>query len=218
MVLLGIETATGPFSVALWKHGAVAALRQSPHSHQQSAQLLPMIEAMLAETQTTFSELTKVACSVGPGSFTSLRVGLAAARGLCLSLGIPGLGLTTLEIMAHGQQPKLTQPIITCLLGAGKGEMVGQSFVHDAALTHASEPRVARAEELIAAMPSGAALVSNQPLEQPAILAAPRADHLVMLAAKRGSGQPLSPFYVRPPDAKPMDTSPKRDMIPPALS
>lgn len=216
MILLGIDTATGPFGAALWKEGALAGYRECLQPGRQSAELMPMIETLLAETQTSYHQLTAIACSVGPGSFTSIRVGLAAARGLCLSLGIPGWGLTTLEVMAFGQQHAQSNAALTCLIAAGKGEFYAQSFAPEGRQPGAlNEAMVAPLERIFETMPAGCHLISNAALPAPHTLASPRADHLATLAAIKKGGLALSPFYIRPPDAKPMDTTNRRDMMTP---
>lgn len=62
---------------------------------------MPMLETLLEQGQCTWDDLTHIACTVGPGSFTGLRVGLAAARGLALATGLPATGVGVLEAMAH---------------------------------------------------------------------------------------------------------------------
>ncbi|MCE2927697.1 MAG: tRNA (adenosine(37)-N6)-threonylcarbamoyltransferase complex dimerization subunit type 1 TsaB [Rickettsiales bacterium] len=216
MIILAIDTATGPFSAALWKDGAVIALRECQESSRQSALLLPMIEDMLTSTETTYQQLTAIACSTGPGSFTGIRVGLAAARGLTLSLGLTAWGFSTLEIMAFGCLTQTKQRYVTSILSAGKGEVYAQTFNCNDTFSAASEATVSPIEHVLQAMPDDAAIISNIQIDRPFTFASPRADHLVMLAAKRQAGQPLSPCYIRPPDAKPMDSAIRRDMINPA--
>jgi len=62
--------------------------------------LVPLIAAVMSEARVEFSELDRIAVTVGPGSFTGLRVGVAAARGIALATGKPAIGLTTLAALA----------------------------------------------------------------------------------------------------------------------
>ncbi len=62
--------------------------------------LIPMIEAALGAAETDYSGLDRIAVCTGPGSFTGIRIGIAAARGLALGLGIPAIGITRLEALA----------------------------------------------------------------------------------------------------------------------
>ncbi len=65
--------------------------------------LFPMIEALLADAGASYGDLTRIAICTGPGSFTGLRVGVAAARGLALGLGIPAIGVTRFQALAEGR-------------------------------------------------------------------------------------------------------------------
>lgn len=89
-------------SAALLRGGAVAAARSLPMRHGHAEALIPMVQAVLAEARAAFAGLDAVAVTVGPGSFTGVRVGLAAVRGLALAHDLPVVGLTTLEVVAFG--------------------------------------------------------------------------------------------------------------------
>ena len=101
MNILALDTATSSCSAALWKDGGVRSRRLRTMAHGQSEVLMGMVREVLAEAACGFSELNLLAVTTGPGSFTGLRVGLAAARGLALACGLPCLGVTTLETVAH---------------------------------------------------------------------------------------------------------------------
>jgi tRNA threonylcarbamoyladenosine biosynthesis protein TsaB len=193
MTILALDAATGPCSVAVWKDGRIAAYLENLKPVMQSASLMPMVEEALAQSGTRYSDLSGVACTVGPGSFTGLRVALAAARGICFAAKVKGLGFTTLETMAFaaGETPVLAA------LNAGKGEYYYQAF-HGKPLF---EPRLGTLEVARAFAP-GARLIGNAPdAEGPAF---PRADTLARLAAAGPDAAcALQPFYIRPPDAKP---------------
>lgn len=196
---LGIDTSTGPCSVAVWKNGNIAATLEDPGTATQSASLMPMIEKALQKSGLGYRDLAAVACTIGPGSFTGIRVGLSAARGIMLAAGIKGLGFTTLEVLAFAARKSGT-PILAALQ-AGKGEVYYQGF--DTA--PGWQPRFAAClgtlAAAIASMPAEAQLVGNVKDAS----AFPRADMLCELAATHAAqAQPLSPFYIRPPDAKPM--------------
>ncbi len=68
----------------------------------QAEHLFPLLEAVLAEGAVGWSDLAAVAVGVGPGNFTGIRIAVAAARGLALSLGVPAVGVTTFEALAEG--------------------------------------------------------------------------------------------------------------------
>lgn len=196
---LGIDTSTGPLSVAVWKNGNIAAYLEDMGKTTQSARLIPMVETALKESGIGYSDLTAVVCTIGPGSFTGIRVGLAAARGIALAAGIKGLGFTTLETLAFAARKSAT-PILAALQ-AGKGEVYYQGFDAAPQWQPRFPARVGILEAAISSMPDETTLAGNAK----DVSAFPRADALCELAAAYpGSAQPLSPFYIRPPDAKPM--------------
>lgn len=191
--ILAIDTATGPCSAAVWKDGAVAAYREELKPSQQSACLMLMVERALADSHITYADLTAVACTTGPGSFTGIRVGLAAARGIAFASNIPALGFTTLEVLAFANPaaPSLA------ILNAGKGEVYYQGFNGKALF----EPSIGTLEAAKARLPD-ATIIGN--MADSRLATFPRADLLATLAAGGAQAQPLHPFYIREPDAKPM--------------
>jgi tRNA threonylcarbamoyladenosine biosynthesis protein TsaB len=201
--ILAFDTATGPLSVALWKGGKLASYIENPASVMQSAQLVPMIEQALRETQTTYKNLSAVACTIGPGSFTGIRVGLATARGICLAGAIKGVGFTTLEVLAMSAR-KSGLPVLA-LLTAGKGEHYYQGFSsHGKPLF---EPKLGLLEDAAKAMQTPFVTIGNASLQGVKALPVtfPRADALAELAAtQHDTTAALKPFYIRPPDAIPL--------------
>ena len=105
MLLLALETATDVCSVALWQDGRPTSeltLRR-PRAHAE--QLIPMIEAALGQSQTTRQDLSGVAVSMGPGSYTGLRIGASTAKGLAAALDVPLVGVPSLEALAAQAAP-----------------------------------------------------------------------------------------------------------------
>ncbi len=194
--ILAIDSATGPCSVAVWKDGRVAAYKENLHPAAQSSVLMPMIEAALADSGIGYGDLSAVAATVGPGSFTGIRVGLAAARGIAFAAGIKSLGFTTLETMAFAARARGER--ILSLLHAGKGEYYYQLFEAVPGWRALSEPMLGALEQAMA-LSKGAVIAGNV---EGATSAFPRADALAELAATRTAAQPLKAFYIRPPDAK----------------
>jgi len=205
--ILAIDTSTGPCSVAIFKDGALAQLLESNHSTTQSVSLLPMIEAVLAKTALSYEQLGLIACTVGPGSFTGIRVGLGAARGICFSANKPGFGATTLEVLAFGAYVHAAEkpPHVLAVLNAGKGEVYYQLFTTAPWLAR-FEVRLGAPEAALAQAPADALLAGNMDFgDVPAShLTFPRADALALLAAQAvpDSALALQPFYLREPDAK----------------
>ncbi|WP_428224309.1 tRNA (adenosine(37)-N6)-threonylcarbamoyltransferase complex dimerization subunit type 1 TsaB [Flavobacterium sp.] len=100
--ILHLETATKNCSVALAKDGELIAIREvAEMGYTHSEKLHVFIETVLEEAQITMQDLSAVAVSKGPGSYTGLRIGVSAAKGLCYALNIPLIALDTLEILAR---------------------------------------------------------------------------------------------------------------------
>lgn len=98
-MILAIDTSAAQCAVALVGDIATASRSESMTRGHAEA-LFPMIDDVLAELSVDFRDLTRIAVCTGPGSFTGLRVGIAAARGLALGLGVPALGVTRFEALA----------------------------------------------------------------------------------------------------------------------
>lgn len=68
----------------------------------QAERLIPLLELVLSEAAMDWSDVAALAVGTGPGNFTGVRIAVAAARGLALGLGVPAIGVTRLEALAHG--------------------------------------------------------------------------------------------------------------------
>lgn len=191
-VILALDTATGPCSAAVWKDGRVASYVENLKPAVQSTALMPMAEDALKKAGITYQDLTLVACTTGPGSFTGIRVALAAARAIAFAANIPGAGFTSLEVLAFASQ----QDKVLALLTAGKGEHYYQHFP-------GGEPTLGTLEQAAQGGPVftiGNAMIPGFTASE---ITFPRADALAALAASKTDYAELSPFYIRPPDAKP---------------
>jgi tRNA threonylcarbamoyladenosine biosynthesis protein TsaB len=121
MRLLAIETATSAQSVALFEEDRLLAEISYEAKAHKGGLLLPAVDRLLKQAGLAAKDLGAVAVSVGPGSFTGLRVGLATAKGLALGTGAMLVGVPTLEVLAEGYAvPDVT---ICALLDARRGEV-----------------------------------------------------------------------------------------------
>jgi len=118
-LVLGIETATFCGGVALLADDRLIASRTLNALTTYSARLLPAIKELFREAGKTLNELTGLAVSIGPGSFTGVRIGLSEAKGLAVALGIPIVGVSTLEALAvrAGRNPRLVCPVVDARRG-----------------------------------------------------------------------------------------------------
>jgi tRNA threonylcarbamoyladenosine biosynthesis protein TsaB len=101
MNILGLETSTAVCSVGLFREGKPSVERSLRESHIHSEKLLTLVKEVVGESGTTLQELDAVAVSIGPGSFTGLRIGLSTAKGLAFALDKPLVAIPTFESIAQ---------------------------------------------------------------------------------------------------------------------
>jgi tRNA threonylcarbamoyladenosine biosynthesis protein TsaB len=109
-MFLALETATAICSVALIDSGKVIAIREINEGFKHSEKLTVFTSEVVKEAGINLSDLKAVAVSAGPGSYTGLRIGVSVAKGLCYSLDIPLISISTLELMASGALSKIKNP------------------------------------------------------------------------------------------------------------
>jgi len=217
MKVLALDTALSGCSVALAASGRITACRRNAEPRGQAENLLGMLEATLREAAFRYADLDLIAVTIGPGSFSGLRIGLATARGLALASGRPLRGIGTLEALA-GAVPTVERAgrSVVAAIEAGRGEIYLQSF--DAAGTPLAPPRAIARDQAVAALPSGPLVVVGSGIGAfgPALAgpdciassAAAAIDAAVVagLAMARGlppaGSPPPAPLYLRPPDAR----------------
>jgi len=146
MTLLGFDTATSACSAALWADGEVTAYRCIEAGGKHAEALVPLLREVSAEGGVPLSAMDRFAVTVGPGSFTGIRIGLATARGLALALDRPLIGLSTLEVLAAGVPAAERHGSTLAALDAGRGHLYAQLF--DRTLDALCEPRALDAETL----------------------------------------------------------------------
>ena len=125
-MILAIDTSTARLGIAVFNGTEVLAENcwTSPNRHTVS--LAPAVDEMLTNLEIEKKKLKAIAVALGPGSFTSLRVGLSFAKGISLGLGIPVIGVPTLDITAN-QQPLAEMPLCA-FLQAGRGKLAASFY------------------------------------------------------------------------------------------
>jgi tRNA threonylcarbamoyl adenosine modification protein YeaZ len=221
MAILAIDTSMAACSAAILRPGTTEPVQRfAPMERGHAEELFAMIEAVMAEADCDFSVITKMAVTLGPGSFTGVRAGIAAARGLALAARLPLVGATSLEVMAHGllHQRCLAGPAesFAIIHDARREECYMQSF--DAAGHALTEPGVFSIPEAANALPEGISLIAGSGAAAVALAAGrqgrelraelpgllPEAADLARIALTRGApAVPPAPLYLRPADAKP---------------
>jgi tRNA threonylcarbamoyladenosine biosynthesis protein TsaB len=109
-LILCIETATPVCSVALGGQAREIKLKETDRKNSHSEILTVLIDELMKDTGKKFTDLSAIAVSKGPGSYTGLRIGVSVAKGLCYALGIPLLSVNTLQSMAAGMVAKIIDP------------------------------------------------------------------------------------------------------------
>ena len=120
-MLLAFDTSTSWISLALYD-GVFVHYETTWHSHNRhTVALAPAINALFQHTGIKSEDLSRIAVAIGPGSFTSLRIGLSAAKGLSLALNLPVAGVPTLDVIARAQP--LDDKLMLAVLQAGRSRL-----------------------------------------------------------------------------------------------
>lgn len=123
---LGIETATSIASVGIAGADHVLAAQSLPQGGSHARTLLPLIDSTLASVGIGLRALDLIAVSIGPGSFSGLRIGLSVAKGLAMATGLPVVGVPTLDAYAERAAPR--RGLVCPVLDARKGEVYAAAF------------------------------------------------------------------------------------------
>jgi tRNA threonylcarbamoyladenosine biosynthesis protein TsaB len=222
MRVLAIDTALDACSAAALdlNRGGVIASETLAMTRGHAEALMPLIARVMDKAQVEFSELDRIAVTTGPGSFTGLRVGISAARGIALATGKPAIGLSTLSGLAAPliAEDDSTNVVVAIdarhdhvylqVFGTGGRTLVSPRIAtlrNGARAAAASPARVvgSAAGLLAAAWPKGTdppLLVDNR--------GAPDVSWIARLGAAAAAGYgPPRPLYLRAPDAQPQDAA-----------
>jgi tRNA threonylcarbamoyladenosine biosynthesis protein TsaB len=222
LTVLAIDTCMAACSAAAWRDG-ILAHRMEPMERGHAERIAPMVREVMAKAGLGFDKLDRIAVTVGPGTFTGQRIGLAMARGLGLARQIPVIGITTLEAIASANAEAGAAIAVAC--DARRGEAYFAAYtdglqpLHDTSLLPldiiakrlpAGKTRVAgsAADALIA-------LVGRSEVQRVRGHDLPDAADVARLAVGRPATRELpEPLYLRPPDAKPKSGS----FLPPSIT
>lgn len=202
--------------------GALSACAEAstPMERGHAEAIVPMVDCVMAEAGVAFTDLDRIAVTIGPGSFTGVRIGIAAARGFAVAHAIPVIGVGTLEAIAdtvRRDSPGDGGPLAIAL-DARRGEVFLQSFAGNG--TAFDEPLAVRPEDAASHIPqdcqrlagSGAPIIQNGAAESGRDFevvsndVSPSLVSIAHLAFRRPvTENPPRPVYLRPPDAKPQN-------------
>ena len=130
-LILAVDTSAKPVSCALAEEGRVIASFYANTGLTHSQTLMPMIERLLNVAGKMVSDLDAVAVNAGPGSFTGVRIGVSAVKGLAFTGGLPCISVSTLESMAENVAAD-AHSVICCLMDARCQQVYGALFERDA--------------------------------------------------------------------------------------
>lgn len=214
MRILAIDTALEACSVGVLVDDLAPIVRSEEVGRGHAERLMGMIGEAMADANLAFTDLDRIAVTIGPGSFTGLRIGIAAARGLALVTGVPAVGIGTLAVHAEEVRAEIGDSEVLALLAAGRGEIYGQNFAADGS---EAGPAEAGSPETFALRIGGNTLIAGSGAD--AVIAivgdeaeartvhrrsAPDVTALCHLARRAPQPDaPPRPVYLRPPEAKP---------------
>jgi len=138
MTLLAIDTSESACSIALLDDSTVVDSKSEMIGRGHAERLLPLIEERLVATGLTYSDLTRIAVTTGPGTFTGLRIGLAVARGLALQGNFPCVGLTGLHVLAAFASKQASAAPVYAIIAGRAGQAFVQKFT-DSGVTASTE-------------------------------------------------------------------------------
>ncbi|MGA9267345.1 MAG: tRNA (adenosine(37)-N6)-threonylcarbamoyltransferase complex dimerization subunit type 1 TsaB [Rhodomicrobium sp.] len=214
MKILAIETSMGRTSVALKRPGEPMLAKRIPSGRGQAEQLIPLIGALMEEANLPFASLTRVAVCIGPGGFSGIRTGVAAARGIGLAARIPVVGATSFRIMAAAFEEMGSVPT-TYALAAPAGmnavycQLVargGKPLSEIVALPQSECESFFKGKAQVLSGPAAASLSEKGFVSLPIAAAElhPDAATLADIAANLDPERDApSPYYVRDADARP---------------
>lgn len=224
MRVLALDTALTSCGVAVVAGGTVHC-RVEPRLRGHAERLMPLVEEVLVQAGLAFADLELIAVTTGPGTFTGLRIGLAAARGLALALHVPVVGVTTLAVTAVSAFLAVSPAqgdLLAVFHDARRGEVYGELFEFMGrdegglpemrTLTAAAALPLAQAAALLPAtgfaagsgiallpgpLPVGVSVVPDMAHPDPVMLA-----RLALRSHLAGPATAPRPVYLRAPDAK----------------
>ena len=223
MKILALETSAKAVSAAVSEDGKILASGYQDTGLTHSRTLMPIVEHILKNTDLTVHDMDVIAAAVGPGSFTGIRIGVAAAKGLACAAQKPVVGVSTLAAMARNVA--FMDGLVICAMDARRQQVYNALFeAKDGRLTRLTEDRAISLEDLAAelkASPLPRTIVGDggqlclRYMEDAGIPCRLAPPHLVMqnamsvalaaeeeaLAGRLTDAQGLLPLYLRPPQA-----------------
>lgn len=224
MTLLAFDTCFDGCSVCLAQRrgGGVSELASAMERFEtgHAERLVPMIGEVMERAGLAFSDIDEIAVTIGPGTFTGTRIGIAAARSFALATGARTGGYSSLAVMAEVARREVAADLMAVVVDARRGEVYAQLFGRDGGRWPLSPPQLLKVSEAAvlggserivfagsaAAAVAEAAVAAGRPADACLSNLLPDAVALAHIAAAGApSEEPLLPLYLRPPDARPQE-------------
>jgi tRNA threonylcarbamoyladenosine biosynthesis protein TsaB len=158
--ILALDASAAACSVALAHEGRIAAWREAAMDRGHAEALMPLVMDVMTEAEMGFDDLTTIAVGVGPGSFTGIRIAIAAARGIGLAAHRPVAGIDSFSAVAAAiTAGERVGRSLLVVIESRRTELFGQYF--DAELRVLGEPMVLPAEALLHHRPPGVLLIAG---------------------------------------------------------
>lgn len=217
MRILALDTSFGAASAAIAADGRILASRLEPMERGHAERLVPIIDELMRGIGIAPAGLDLIAVANGPGTFTGLRVAVAAAEGLSLATGLPLAAASSLAVMAARLGESWPSHAIVAAADARRGQCYAQIF-EGHALRPLTDPMLAAADDVVRALPRGKPLVAigsaaegiaaqaaelGLAIETGPLIVHPDAADLALMAPFLPRSASARPLYLRAPDAKP---------------
>ncbi|MFV2002925.1 MAG: tRNA (adenosine(37)-N6)-threonylcarbamoyltransferase complex dimerization subunit type 1 TsaB, partial [Paracoccaceae bacterium] len=200
-LVLAFDTSAAHVAAALLSGGAVLAEHHEEMARGQAERLFVLLKEMLDGAQVGWRDLSRIGVGIGPGNFTGIRISVAGARGLALSLGIPAIGVSTFEALSHS----LRRPLVATVDARG-----AQLYVQAFTKTGICEPYVSDIDTIAADFSSNNQGFVGHQAQELAQLAGARAlapkfplavaiAHIAAASDAARAPRP-APLYLRPPN------------------
>src|SRR5215211_2837362 len=161
MRILAIDTALAACAAAVFESngGRTLAAESLTMARGHAEALMPLIARVMDKAETEFADLDRIAVTVGPGSFTGLRVGISAARGIALATGKPAIGLSTLSALAAPHVAARSEHTIVAAIDARNEQVYFHVFAPNG--TTVVAPRLDRVRAAVRAVPVGRTVITG---------------------------------------------------------
>lgn len=219
MKILAFDSSNQKCSVAIYNNDVILSHSASTIANSQAETLITLIEEALSKAKLSYEDIDFIAVTTGPGSFTGVRIGLAAADGIAAGSGIKTIGISCLETInlralenARNYDHSIvimnayrSQLYVQPFLPSGKAETEAEMIDLNEASSYISE-----FTGKIVLLGNGISLLDQKLLVADNVITLPRFPHpearslcrLALLKAETGDYSPPAPLYIRPPDAK----------------